>query len=133
MFIGTKGGNVVNARSAVRVVEPSRWSLSAMQNIVGTPGNRCPLPGDKANTDDIEGTENPHDYDPSDVPDTEAAAQAATDRELPIFTGPKRMKITKEFIDKYRQTPGCIKCAHIKLGRKSTAAHSEECRQRYFK
>ena len=75
--------------------------------------------------DDIEGTENPHDYDPADVPDTEAAA-----RESPTFTEPKRKKITKEFIDKCGQTPGCIKCAHIELGRKSTAAHSDECRQR---
>ena len=130
MFIGTKGGNVVEAPSAIRVVEQSQWSPSAIQNIVGTPGNRCPLPGDKANADDIEGTENPHDYDPADVPDTEAAARAATDRESPTCTGPKRMKITKEFIDKCGQTPGGIKCAHIELGRKPTAAHSEECHQR---
>ena len=43
------------------------------------------------------------------------------------------MKITKEFIDKYGQTPGCIKCARIELGRNSIAAHSEECRQRIYK
>ena len=55
MFIGTKSGNVVKARSAVRVVEQSRWSLSAIQNIVGIPGDRCQLPGDEANVDDIEG------------------------------------------------------------------------------
>ena len=67
------------------MVEQSQWSLSAIQIIVGTPGNRCSLPGDEANVDDIEGTENPHYYDPTDVPDTEAAARAATDRESPTF------------------------------------------------
>ena len=69
MCIGTKGGNVVKARSGIRVVQQSRWSLGAIQNIVGIPGNRCPLPGDEANADDIERTENPHDYDPADVLD----------------------------------------------------------------
>ena len=83
--------------------------MSAIQNILGIPGNRCPLPGDEANVDDIEGAEISHDYDPADVPDTEAAPRAATDRESPTCTGPKRMKITREFIDKYGQTPGCNK------------------------
>ena len=40
IFIGAKNGNVVKARSAVQVVEGSRCKLTAVQNLVCTPGNK---------------------------------------------------------------------------------------------
>lgn len=128
IFIGTKNGNVSKARSAVRVVEPSRWNLLAVQNLVGIPGDRCPVPNDDLNADDVEATENPHDYDPADIPDTEAAAPEV-DRP---HSDHRRMKITQEFLNRYGKTPGCVKCASIELGERCTAAHNEECRRRIY-
>ena len=62
MYIGTKCGNVVKARSAVRVVERSKRALIAIQHVSGTPNNLRPAPDDERLTaDDTEGVANPHD------------------------------------------------------------------------
>ena len=66
-FVGTSNGNVVKTRSIVRVVETARWKRAAVERVVGTPADMKPVVDDEPTADDIEGSENPHEFDPKDV------------------------------------------------------------------
>ena len=95
--IGTKSGNVIRTRSAVRVVQGSRWNLAAIENIIGTPADMKPVDDKDLNADDIVGTSVPHNYAPAAVdPDYKAAADAEPDQaeRRPAIQAPKRIKIT---------------------------------------
>ena len=67
LYIGTKKGNVRKARTAVRIVEGSRWDRDAVLRVAGVPGELTPNPDGALSTDDIEGSELPHEFDPTDV------------------------------------------------------------------
>ena len=134
--IGTKSGNVIRTRSAVRVVEGSRWNLAAIENIIGTPADMTPVDENGLDADDIEGTSDPHDYAPADVdPDHTAAADAGPDQadRRPPLQVPKRIKITTQDCNRYGFTRNCLRCADLENGNyKSKRGHNEECRQRMY-
>ena len=58
-YVGLQNGNVLKARSVVRVIRASRWSADMVFKIQGTPSRLCPL-GDEDVHPDIEELENPH-------------------------------------------------------------------------
>ena len=136
-FIGTRNGNVLKARSCVRVVEPSRWDRSAIERIVGVPGAMNPGESDEVLPDDVEGAENPHDFatekvDPSAKRDGPAPEEPPAP-ERPPAQGPRRVRITQRDLDNHETTPGCPRCADIDYGNHlSKKAHSEECRNRFY-
>ena len=75
-YVGSANGDVVKTRSIVRVVEPSRWSLKAVEGIKGTP--HCFRPHSATDTDaHIEEL-----LEPGEHVDDEAAIDAAMDESL---------------------------------------------------
>ena len=131
IYVGIHNGNVLKVRSVVRVVEGSRWSKTAVLKVLGIPGALKPVDDDNLTADDIEATENPHDFEPSSTErgvEAEDAAQA--DREDDAH---RRIRITRKDLDKYGTTPGCPRCADLDYGlHKSKKAHNEECRRRIY-
>ena len=67
LFVGTGNGNVIKARSAVRLVENARWSLESIQKIIGTPDDMAPVEDNSPTPDQIEKDEAPHDFNPVDA------------------------------------------------------------------
>ena len=68
LFVGVVNGNVIKARSAVRVVEKTRWDRVAVEKIQGTPGDMLPVDDDTFTADDVEGAEAAHEFDADDLP-----------------------------------------------------------------
>ena len=147
-FIGTRHGNVLRARSCVRVVEPSRWDRSAIDKIVGVPGAMNPGESDEILPDDVEGAESPHDFAfeevdpgvkravpaPEEPPAPEHPPAQGPAPAPPEYNGPKRVRITQRDLDKHQTTPGCPRCADLDYGNLLTKkAHNEECRDRFYK
>ena len=61
-YIGLRNGNVIRARSTVRIVARSRWDASAVLGVIGTPADPMPTADDELTADDIEASEVPHDF-----------------------------------------------------------------------
>ena len=61
-FIGLRNGNVIKARSTVRIVQRSRWDARAVLGVTGTSADMIPTPDDELSPDDIEASEAPHDF-----------------------------------------------------------------------
>ena len=65
--VGVRNGNVIKSRSLLRVVEPSRWDVEALERIAGVPGCLKFVDDDNPSPDDVEQVENPHDFAEEDV------------------------------------------------------------------
>lgn len=143
-FVGARNGNVLKARSCVRVVEPSRWDRDALDRIVGIPGAVKPAEDGEPTPDDVEGVDNPqvfaeHEVDPEQR-ERQNKSQSARPPERdvpppapPVPSGPKRVRITRKDLDKYGTTPGCPRCADLDYGNHRTKkAHDEACRKRFY-
>ena len=141
VFMGINNGNVIKARSMVRVVEESRWKKEVIQRIQGTPADMKPVVDDHPTADEIEGAENPHEFNqedieppprPPDEPDEPGPDEQQDDQDQ----GPpwRRVRITqKDIKDGGGYTGGCPRCADLEYGLvKSKKSHNDECRQRYY-
>ena len=143
LFCGTKLGNVKKARSAVRVVEGSRWNLKAVDRVIGTPGRPKPVDDGELTADEVESGEAPHEFraedvDPEQRPEAAEAAQDATAPDDPPtadeLRAAKRIRITLKDVKQYGYTAGCPRCAALEFGlghTNSKVAHNDECRRRF--
>ena len=113
LFIGIPNGNILKARSAVRVIEESRWSKDAIQKIIGSPDDMHPVDDNNPTADEVESSERPHDFDVPEVDPDAQAADIGEDHEVPNGAGFRRIRITRRDLDKYGTTPGCPRCAGL--------------------
>ena len=133
-IVATKAGNVVKARSVVRVVPASRWSLEAITAIRGTPSTPCPNGPEDINPD-IEALERPEvdadedlrdKVDQEGVEDAKALAEARNSLQAKI-------KITARDLRLYGYHPGCPRCDDLLRGNRRTFKHhNDECRLRMY-
>ena len=135
--VGIRNGNVVRARSCVRVVEPVRWDKLAIKRVRGVPG--CPkfTEDGEPTADDIERSDNPHDFAAEELDGNwrKSARPARSSKPEPPLESldPKRVRITRNDLDKFGTTAGCPRCIQHDLGNfHSKLAHSEECRSRIY-
>ena len=67
-FVAASNGDVVKARAVVRVIEPSRWSKTALEGVRGTP--MCFRPQQQSDSDaHLEESSSPHTHDDKDDED----------------------------------------------------------------
>ena len=132
VYVGVRNGNARKTRSVCRVVAEERWSRDAIQRVLATPSELRPVDDNEVGADDIEISENPHDYSARDADAPEpATADAPDDVDAEVF---KRIRITKADCIKYGYTGGCPRCADLEFGKaNSKKAHNEECRTRMYR
>ena len=147
-YIGLKNGNVIRARSTVRVVQRSRWDANAVLGVTGTPADPTPTPDEELTPDDIEASEAPHDFDASDVepedvdrPTRSRTAEPEPDEARPDLREPldaemaaiRKIRITQVDLGKYGYSPGCVRCEALAIGNTSiTTGHTDACRKRMY-
>ena len=79
------------------------------------PSELRPVDDNKVGADDIESSDNPHDYSARDADAPEpAAADASDETDAEVF---KKMRITKADCIKYAYTSGCPRCADVEFGK----------------
>ena len=99
MYIGVKNGDARKTCSVCRVVAKERWSRNAVQRVLETPSELRPVADNEVGADDIESSENPHDYSARDADAPEpATTDAPDDIDAEVF---KRICITKADCIKY--------------------------------
>ena len=129
-YVGAANGDVVKTRSIVRVVEPNRWSLKAIEGIKGTP--HCFRPQSLTETDaHIEEL-----LEPGEHADDEDAINAAVDESLekPEFQKvDKQLRITRSDLQQFGYTEACPKCIDIENGgKRDWLRHTTNCKLRLY-
>ena len=125
-IVGTATG-VVKARTIRRLPKEKRWDPSAINAMRGSP--RRPVPG-------VESDHLPTDTQAGVLPGSgEDDVVIALPKEGEIRhnapraeEGPRRMYITRAFIEKYGKTAGCPGCRALDSG--EHGVHNQECRDR---
>jgi len=116
-FIGTADG-VARARDVYRRAENERWDRAVLDQVIGVPWNL--EPNKEENEED--GTERPR----AIAGERPGPRQGDEDG---VEVVPRRMKITREDLEKYGYTQGCKGCIHSRL-RRPARVHTDECRRR---
>ena len=109
---GTSYG-IYRASTIKGVPEDQRWNSAKALAVVGLPWDPTP------NVDAEDGATFPN-------PDVSDAEVIPKDPEIPEAIV-RKMKIRKTDITKYGETPGCISCRCVVLG-KPLQSHATECR-----
>ena len=119
-------GWVTRARAVARVPAESRWKPKLMMNVQGTPSKPMPSHLDDAV---VEETLAPH----ADIDQELRDLLAREDADVgPTSSWYKRYRIEKADINNHGYSNDCIRCARLQLGdKRTTANHSEPCRQRF--
>ena len=109
-YVAASGGNVIKARAAVRVVEPSRWSKAALEGIKGTP--MCFRPQQSSDSDaHLEESASPHAHDdPVDDDDVVIGPEEAVKLD-------RQLRMTLKDLQTYGFTTGCPRCTDLQNGR----------------
>ena len=128
-LVASSNGDVIKARSIVRVIEPSRWSKTAILGVKGTPFKLRP----KSNTEsdaEVEELMEPHlnadQHHPEDsVKDTfDQPEVRKLDRQL---------RITQKDLDQFGYSDDCPKCSDLRAGKMiSSKPHNDQCRVRIY-
>ena len=110
-FIGTSEG-VMRTRDVHRKAEEDRWDGAALQQVIGAPWDLKPA----------EEVKQGDDGGPLEAP----APPPADPRHVPV---PRRIRITKEMLERFGYTPNCIGCDYMRDER-GYRMHTEACRKR---
>ena len=149
-YIGLRNGNVIRARSTVRIVARSRWDSASVLGIKGTPAEPMPTADEELSADDIEASEAPHDFSEAESdpeadepparrrrPEVPEPDESKVDEREPLPADRaafKRMRITQADIKKYGYTPACPRCIALESGdHESTVGHNDDCRDRIYR
>ena len=132
-MVATRLGNVVKSRSAVRVVEASRWNSDAALAIVGTPTLLNPSdPEDDAGYAAVDESDQPHLELDAAIHAGEPMAESAGSKSI---SGPRSFpgKIMTGDLDKYGYTDDCPRCDDIQRGNnRSFRNHTDPCKLRIY-
>ena len=106
-YVGAANGDVIKTRAVTRVVEASRWSAQAIQQIKGTPN--CFRPASQTESDvAIEEFFDPHvNADGEKEVQIDAPEMAKLD---------KQIRITRKDLDNLGYTEGCQRCTDMRAG-----------------
>lgn len=125
--VANSSGNVVKARSVVRVVPASRWSAEAVLEVKGTPSKLAPG-GNEDIGPHLEGLDRPA-ADADEQLREQIDQEGADLRRRRDFID---VRITDKDLRTYGYTDNCPKCGDLQAGRRSFKAHSDECRLRVY-
>ena len=128
-IIGTSGGTV-KARTIRRLPKDKRWDPDMINTLRGSP--RRPVPGVES---DHVPTDTQIGFAPGIGEDDVVIAQTKKE-EIRVNVpraeeAPRRMYITKAFIEKFGKTPGCPGCDAIERGK--YGVHNQKCHDRIKK
>ena len=115
-IIGTKDG-IIKARDVYRKSMDERYNQNLLKLIRGTPWKTTPQ-------NEVEGEEVPE-FRVVNPGEPQQGQHAEQDGEAM----PRRVKITREVLERFGYTSGCPGCNNTRLGRYHRA-HSEQCRER---
>ena len=136
-YVSLRNGNVIKARSVVRVILASRWSSEQIMKVQGTPSKLCPT-GDEDILPEIEQMEEPHvDRDHQDRILTEGEPIRGSAEPDPRLTRKVNMKAQPRITAKdhrlYGHTAGCPRCEDlIRKKHDTNKQHSDECRLGFY-
>ena len=124
-------GNVIESRSIVRVVAPSRWDKDALSGVVGIPGNLSPL-GVEDIGPSIEEQFNPHAHADDALGESDHVAAKTIDGDG-LKKLDRQLRLTLKDFRRVGFAPGCPRCLDLEAGAFHADRHlNDDCRLRMY-
>ena len=128
--VAQSNGNVVKARSVVRVIASRRWCAECVEKIASIPGDMI-VNDDSDRTAGIEGAIDPHAMLDADLEVGDAVPEARDSKLQSAMD--KQIRITMRGLETYGYTPECPRCGDLqKKKHRANKHHSVECRTRMY-